>query len=76
MLFHITFFLALLLIAPPSAHFQARKDLLILLFGSLAVLAEVSFFFMPDIRAQNDFLREPPSGWGAFNPGFPGFAAL
>jgi len=31
---------------------------------------------MPDIRAQNDFLREPPSGWGAFNPGFPGFAAL
>jgi hypothetical protein len=25
--------------------------------GSLAVLAEVSFFFMPVMRAQNDFLR-------------------
>ena len=34
------------------------------LFGSLAVLAEVSFFFMPLIRAQNDFLRAPPSGCG------------
>jgi len=49
---------------------------LIRLSGSLAVLAEVSFFFMPDILAQNDFLRDPPSGWGAFSPGFPGFAAL
>lgn len=36
----------------------------------------VSFFFIPFIRAQNESRREPPSGWGAFNPGFPGFAAL
>ena len=35
--------------------------------GSLAVFEEVSFFFMPPILAQNDFLREPPSGCGAFN---------
>jgi hypothetical protein len=42
----------------------------------LAVLAEVSFFFIPLILAQNDFLRLPPSGWGAFKPGFPGLAAL
>ena len=46
------------------------------LFGSLAVFAEVSFFFIPDIRAQNDFFLAPPSGCGAFKPGFPGFAAL
>lgn len=32
--------------------------------GSLAVLAEVSFFFMPVIRAQNESRREPPSGCG------------
>jgi hypothetical protein len=30
--------------------------LLILLFGSLAVLELVNFFFIPPIRAQNDFL--------------------
>jgi hypothetical protein len=30
--------------------------------GSLAVLADVSFFFIPDILAQNDFFLEPPSG--------------
>jgi hypothetical protein len=46
------------------------------LSGSLAVLADVSFFFIPDILAQNDFLREPPSGWGRFKPGLPGLAAL
>jgi hypothetical protein len=57
-------------------QFQARKDLLIREFGSLAVLAEVSFFFMPDILAQNDFFLEPPSGCGRFNPGLPGLAAL
>jgi hypothetical protein len=44
--------------------------------GSFAVLAEVSFFFNPDILAQNDFLRLPPSGCGAFNPGLSGLAAL
>jgi hypothetical protein len=49
---------------------------LIRLFGSLAVLALVNFFFMPVILAQNDFLREPPSGCGAFKPGLPGLAAL
>ena len=46
------------------------------LFGSLAVLAEVSFFFIPVILAQNESLRDPPSGCGAFKPGFPGLAAL
>ena len=46
------------------------------LFGSLAVLAEVSFFFIPVILAQKESRREPPSGWGAFSPGFPGLAAL
>jgi hypothetical protein len=50
--------------------------LLILLFGSFAVFAEVNFFFIPVILAQNESLREPPSGCGAFNPGFPGLAAL
>lgn len=36
------------------------------LSGSLAVLALVSFFFMPSILAQKESLREPPSGWGGF----------
>jgi hypothetical protein len=44
--------------------------------GSLAVFLLVSFFFIPDILAQNDFLRAPPSGWGRFRPGLPGLAAL
>jgi hypothetical protein len=35
---------------------------LILLLGSLAVLADVSFFFMPVILAQKLSRREPPSG--------------
>jgi hypothetical protein len=60
----------------PCQHFQALKDLFIRLFGSFAVLGEVSFFFIPFIRAQKESRLEPPSGWGAFNPGFPGFAAL
>jgi hypothetical protein len=34
-----------------------RRDLLIREFGSFAVFAEVSRFFIPDILAQNDFLR-------------------
>jgi len=34
--------------------------------GSLAVLADVSFFFIPSILAQKESLREPPSGWGGF----------
>jgi hypothetical protein len=59
-----------------TQHFQALKDLLIRLLGSLAVLEEVSFFFMPSIRAQNDFFLGPPSGCGALSPGFPGLAAL
>jgi hypothetical protein len=46
------------------------------LFGSLAVLALVSFFFMPLILAQKESRREPPSGCGALSPGFPGLAAL
>jgi len=46
------------------------------LLGSLAVLDEVSFFFIPSIRLQNDFLRAPPSGCGGLSPGFPGLAAL
>ena len=36
------------------------------LSGSLAVFGLVSFFFMPSILAQNESLREPPSGWGGF----------
>jgi len=35
-------------------------------FGSLAVFAEVSFFFIPLILAQKESRREPPSGWGGF----------
>jgi len=35
-------------------------------FGSLAVLADVNFFFIPSILAQKESRREPPSGWGAF----------
>jgi len=34
--------------------------------GSLAVLAEVNFFFIPLILAQKESRREPPSGWGRF----------
>jgi hypothetical protein len=49
-----------------AQHFQALKDLLIRLFGSFAVFADVNFFFIPDIRAQKESLRFPPSGWGAF----------
>jgi hypothetical protein len=59
--------------------------LFILLFGSLAVLAEVNLLFIPDILAQKDFLL-----LADFEPGFnllglvvtaidnlePGFAAL
>ena len=45
-------------------------------FGSLAVFSLVSFFFMPSIRAQKESRRLPPSGCGAFNPGFPGLALL
>jgi hypothetical protein len=36
------------------------------LSGSLAVFALVSFFFMPDIRAQKESRLLPPSGWGGF----------
>jgi len=46
------------------------------LLGSLAVLALVSFFFIPVILAQNESLRGPPSGCGAFSPGLPGLALL
>jgi hypothetical protein len=55
--------------------------LLIRELGSLAVLADVSFFFIPDILAQNDFFR-PASffvfglGAGGLSPGLPGLAAL
>jgi hypothetical protein len=65
-----------LLTYPPSAQFHARRLLLILESGSRAVSALVSFAFMPFIRAQKESRRLPPFGWGAFNPGFPGFAAL
>lgn len=46
------------------------------LLESLAVLALVSFFFIPVIREQKESLRLPPSGCGAFNPGLPGLALL
>jgi hypothetical protein len=49
---------------------------LIRLFGSLAVFADVNFFFMPFIRAQKLSRRAPPSGCGAFNPGLLGLALL
>jgi hypothetical protein len=57
------------------------SDLLIRELGSLAVFADVSFFFIPDILAQND-LRRPASffvfglGAGGLRPGLPGLAAL
>jgi hypothetical protein len=50
----------------PCQHFQALNDLLIREFGSFAVFSEVNFFFMPVIRAQNESLRDPPSGCGGF----------
>jgi hypothetical protein len=42
------------------------------LFGSFAVLALVNLAFIPFIRAQKLFFRDPPSGWGGFKslPGF------
>jgi hypothetical protein len=57
-------------------QFHARRLLLILLLGSFAVLALVSFFFIPVILLQNDVFLAPPSGWGRFSPGLPGLAAL
>jgi hypothetical protein len=57
-------------------HFHALRDLLMREFGSLAVSALVSFFFIPFILAQKLSRRDPPSGCGAFNPGLPGFALL
>jgi hypothetical protein len=48
----------------------------------LAVLADVSFFFIPDILAQNDFFVEQNLssvfglGAGGLSPGLPGLAAL
>jgi len=42
----------------------------------LAVFADVSFFFIPFMRAQKLSRLGPPSGWGGFNPGFPGLARL
>jgi hypothetical protein len=50
------------LMAQPSAHFHARKLLLIRLFGSFAVFDDVSFAFIPDILAQKLFFLDPPSG--------------
>ena len=32
------------------------------LSGSFAVFGDVNLLFIPSIRAQNDFFREPPSG--------------
>jgi hypothetical protein len=57
------------------------EDLLIRELGSLAVLADVSFFFIPDILAQNDFFRAESFsvlgfGAGGLSPGLPGLAAL
>jgi hypothetical protein len=46
----------------PYQQFHARKLLLILEFGSLAVFALVNFFFIPFIRAQKESRRGPPSG--------------
>jgi len=51
------------------------------LSGSLAVLADVNFFFMPSILAQNDFLRPASSlflgfGAGGLSQGLPGLALL
>jgi hypothetical protein len=43
-------------------HFHARKDLLILEFGSFAVFSLVNFFFMPVILLQKESRRGPPSG--------------
>lgn len=49
-------------------QFHALNDLLILLLGSFAVLDDVFFAFMPDIRAQKE-ARRPASafvfGFGA-----------
>lgn len=54
----------LLTAATRHTHQQshARSDLLILLFGSRAVLAEVLRRFIPSMRAQNDFLRAADFG--------------
>jgi len=62
------------LIAHPSAQCQARRLLLIRLFGSLAVFDDVNLAFIPDILAQKDFFLDPPSGWGGFKF-IPSFAA-
>jgi hypothetical protein len=52
-------------------QFHALKDLLILLLGSRAVLAEVFFAFIPDMRAQNDARR--PASADVFGFGAGGF---
>lgn len=53
------------ILTPPFQHFHFLKLLLILEFGSCAVLPPVSFFFMPRILAQNDLWRGP-LGVGGF----------
>jgi hypothetical protein len=53
-------------------------------FGLFFVFSLVNFFFIPVIRAQNDFLRAADFGdflasaflTGGFSPGLPGFALL
>ena len=55
-------------------QFQARSDLLILLSGSLAVLEEVSFFFIPFILAQKLFLRGFPTFFEGALRSEPGFS--
>jgi hypothetical protein len=55
-------------------QFHARRDLLILLSGSLAVFLEVSFSFMPLILAQNDALRGFPTFFEGALRSLPGLA--
>jgi hypothetical protein len=52
-------------------HFHARRLLLILLLGSLAVSELVSFSFMPVILAQKDALR--PASFSVLGAGAGGF---
>jgi hypothetical protein len=60
-------------------QFQARRDLLILLFGSRFVFSLVSLLFIPFILEQNDFLLAASFsvlGFGAGGFRFPPVALL
>jgi hypothetical protein len=57
-----------------AQHFHAFRAKRKRLLGFFAAFGHI--FICPALRAQKLSFLEPPSGCGAFKPGFPGLAAL